>query len=45
MNAQQKDKEDKISLLTISKKLNEILDEMKVIADEIQEMKDRENDR
>lgn len=42
MNAQKKDQEDQISMLTISKMLERVLDEMKVITDEIQEMKERE---
>ncbi len=42
MNAQKKQEEDKISMFTISKMLERVLDEVKVITDEIQEMKDRD---
>lgn len=42
MNAESKDKEDQISIITISEKLTRILDEMKIITDEIEEMKERE---
>lgn len=44
MNANNnKKKEDlRISMSTISKQLDKVLDEMRIITEEIQEMKDRE---
>lgn len=44
MNAQKKLEEDHISMITISKTLERVLDEVKVITGEIQEMKDRDGE-
>ena len=42
MNTEKKISEDQISMITISAKLDQILDEMSVITQEIAEMKARE---
>lgn len=42
MNADKKAAEDRISMITISKQLQRVLDEMAVITAEIAEMKTRE---
>ncbi len=42
MNADKKAAEDRISMITISKQLQQVLDGVKIITEEIAEMKERE---